>query len=103
MEKLIYEARTMEQLFRAYGFEQNRINQEDRKQTQEQGAAAADGSGTAAAGNVQRRRGCGAYSGTDDSRMAVKKTAVFPPFFLFLVSKTPRYSVIIVENDKRRK
>ena len=35
MEKLIYEARTMEQLFRAYGFEQNRINQEDRKQTQE--------------------------------------------------------------------
>lgn len=35
MEKLIYKARTMEQLFRAYGFEQNRINQEDRKQTQE--------------------------------------------------------------------
>lgn len=34
MDKLIYEARTMEQLFRAYGFEQNRINQEDRKQTQ---------------------------------------------------------------------
>lgn len=35
MDKLIYEARTMEQLFRAYGFEQNRINQEDRKQTQD--------------------------------------------------------------------
>lgn len=34
MDKLIYEARTIEQLFRAYGFEQNRINQEDRKQTQ---------------------------------------------------------------------
>ena len=35
MEKLIYAAHTMEKLFRAYGFEQNRINQEDRKQTQD--------------------------------------------------------------------
>lgn len=87
MEKLIYEARTMEQLFRAYGFEQNRINQEDRKQTQEQGAAAADGSGTAAAGNVQRRRGCGAYSGTDDSRMAVKKRRFSRRFFCFWLAK----------------
>lgn len=35
MDKLIYQARTMEKLFRAYGFEQNRNNQEDRKQTQD--------------------------------------------------------------------